>query len=774
MSKISLSLFLLFFAFIGYAQPPACTTTLLSGTEGTRNVSSGEVVCVPAGSGWLGNFLVQNGGHVVICRSNFTGSVTIQPGGTLWDSPAVTYTGALANFGSLNRSTSNCTTCSAPSSGTLTTPSAICSGSQTGINGSAVSGANYEWQRENTLNANNWVSIGGNTEDLASGTIGNLTTTTRFRRRTSACSPLQSSAWVTVTITVNALPSNPLVAVNGSRCGPGTVNLSVTGATNGTTVDWYAAATGGALLTGGSATANYTTPNINTITTYYAELRNTTTGCVSGVRIPVDARVNDEPNTGSLAVDGSRCGPGTVNLSVTGATNGTTVDWYAASTGGSVLTGGTATANYTTPTINSSTTYYAELRNSTTGCVSSSRIPVTATILQQITNTSITGNNNVCTGESSILTATATLDNNITNTYAWYRTSVTPANLISNNSSNTLSVNQSGNYFVVITNSVNNTCRDTVNSPFTFKISQTPNDINITGDNSVCTDQNAVLTANGTIDNTVTNNYAWYRTSVSPSNLIVQNTSNTLSVNQSGNYYVIVTNGANNNCKDTVNNPFTVLANFNNVNTTIQSTNNFLKGSTAIFNVVTPSNNLNYIWQSDFGQGFQSLRNYGNYNGVNTTNLTVSNIQLSAHNQPIRVIASSGNCTDTSNIVIINILDTCANTINTYDTLLTTVTDTLVINAQITNVNIPTQINTLKVFPNPASSHIYIDYGNFNSMNGYTLSIFNSYGQVVFTSLINQQTSYIDLATWSGKGVYYIRLIDLQKNIIETRKLLIN
>lgn len=55
--------------------------------------------------------------------------------------------------------------------------------------------------------------------------------------------------------------------------------------------------------------------------------------------------------------DGVRCAPGTVNLGATG-TDGT-INWFDASTGGSPLGTGTA---FTTPSIGSTTTYYAEVR----------------------------------------------------------------------------------------------------------------------------------------------------------------------------------------------------------------------------------------------------------------------------------------------------------------------------------------------------------------------------------------------------------------------------
>jgi hypothetical protein len=210
----------------------------------------------------------------------------------------------------------------------------------------------------------------------------------------------------------------------------------------------------------------------------------------------------------------------------------------------------------------------------------------------------------------------------------------------------------------------------------------------------------------------------------------------------------------------------------NNTSITPQS-NSLSIGSTATFTASTADPNPSFVWQSDYGQGFQTLNNFGNYSGVNSATLNIANVQLSEHNQPIRVISTSGNCIDTSNVAVINILDTCITNVTGYDTLLTTVTDTLVINATITGINPPNNLNTLKVFPNPASTHITIDYGNFNTMSGYTLKIVNSVGQTVFTTPINQQTSYIDLSTWTGNGIYFVQLIDPQNNTIENRKIVI-
>jgi hypothetical protein len=200
-------------------------------------------------------------------------------------------------------------------------------------------------------------------------------------------------------------------------------------------------------------------------------------------------------------------------------------------------------------------------------------------------------------------------------------------------------------------------------------------------------------------------------------------------------------------------------------------TNSLTTGSTASFTATTSDPNPSFIWQSDLGQGFQTLNNFGIYSGTNTATLNIANVQLSEHNQPIRVISTSGNCIDTSNVAIISITDTCINTIT--DTTFITVTDTLVINTTITGLNPPNNANTIKVFPNPANDHITIDYGNFLVMNGYQLKIENSLGQQVFQTNITQQSDYLNLTTWGGNGLYFVHIIDPQGNTIDIRKIVL-
>lgn len=127
--------------------------------------------------------------------------------------------------------------------------------------------------------------------------------------------------------------------------------------------------------------------------------------------------------------------------------------------------------------------------------------------------------------------------------------------------------------------------------------------------------------------------------------------------------------------------------------------------------------------------------------------------------------------------IITNVFDTTyvtiMDTITLYDTIYVSVTDTLIIDVALTGINPPNNINTLKIYPNPASTHIYINNGNYTLMGGYTIIIVNSLSQIVFNSPIDQAEFYIDLSTWTGYGLYIVKIIDNNNNIIETKKIIL-
>jgi hypothetical protein len=106
-----------------------------------------------------------------------------------------------------------------------------------------------------------------------------------------------------------------------------------------------------------------------------------------------------------------------------------------------------------------------------------------------------------------------------------------------------------------------------------------------------------------------------------------------------------------------------------------------------------------------------------------------------------------------------------------YQTI--TVTDTLLINTNLTGFNPVTYQNTIKIWPNPTNDHITIDNGNLANLTGHQLKISNALGQQVFQSAITQQQFYVDMSTWGGNGIYFVNLINAQGVTIETRKIVL-
>lgn len=194
------------------------------------------------------------------------------------------------------------------------------------------------------------------------------TTTTYYVRYENVCN---NTTCAQVTVNVNPLPAAP-AGTGAARCGTGTVTISATPGA-GETIDWYAASSGGASLLSGNT--SYTTPSISSTATYYAQARNTTTGCISATRTGVTATVNTVP-AAPTAGNAARCGTGTVTITASSA--GNTIDWYDAASGGTLLLSGNT--SYTTPSISGTMIYYAETRTVASGCTSTSRTAVTATV----------------------------------------------------------------------------------------------------------------------------------------------------------------------------------------------------------------------------------------------------------------------------------------------------------------------------------------------------------------------------------------------------------
>lgn len=118
---------------------------------------------------------------------------------------------------------------------------------------------------------------------------------------------------------------------------------------------------------------------------------------------------------------------------------------------------------------------------------------------------------------------------------------------------------------------------------------------------------------------------------------------------------------------------------------------------------------------------------------------------------------------------MITVADTCLELV--FDTVHVTVTDTIIINAY-TALNTNEIESTIKIYPNPATDRITIDYGNYQAMNGYVLRIVDMVGRQLFAGTFSQPFSYIDVSTWS-RGVYFVMISDAQENKVYARKILV-
>ena len=81
--------------------------------------------------------------------------------------------------------------------------------------------------------------------------------------------------------------------------------------------------------------------------------------------------------------------------------------------------------------------------------------------------------------------------------------------------------------------------------------------------------------------------------------------------------------------------------------------------------------------------------------------------------------------------------------------------------------------NSIQIFPNPASSYIIINTGNYKSMANYSICIRDILGRQVFKTLTNEQEFRIDVKNFGGNGIYIVEITDNSNSVVTTRKIII-
>jgi hypothetical protein len=99
--------------------------------------------------------------------------------------------------------------------------------------------------------------------------------------------------------------------------------------------------------------------------------------------------------------------------------------------------------------------------------------------------------------------------------------------------------------------------------------------------------------------------------------------------------------------------------------------------------------------------------------------------------------------------------------------------ETLVINSGPLSFNPPTYASTVNIYPNPANDQITIDCGNLANVSGWSIKIVNAIGQEVFTGEMNTQQYVVPLNSWSGQGLYFVKIYDALNNLVNTKKIIL-
>lgn len=211
----------------------------------------------------------------------------------------------------------------------------------------------------------NWYASATSTAVLGSGasfTTPSISANTTYYAEADnkGCASTRGSSFVTVKTTpvISAASATPICGTSG------TSTLTAT-ATTGSTITWYPIANAGLASGTGSP---FTTPVLTSNRNYYAEA--TLNGCKSTPRTLVVAALQTTVPAITSTTPNATCGGVPVTLTATANTG--TISWYASTTSTTALGTGTT---FTTPSITSSTTYYAEALS---GICKSARVPVLA------------------------------------------------------------------------------------------------------------------------------------------------------------------------------------------------------------------------------------------------------------------------------------------------------------------------------------------------------------------------------------------------------------
>ncbi|MDA8886120.1 T9SS type A sorting domain-containing protein [Bacteroidia bacterium] len=153
-------------------------------------------------------------------------------------------------------------------------------------------------------------------------------------------------------------------------------------------------------------------------------------------------------------------------------------------------------------------------------------------------------------------------------------------------------------------------------------------------------------------------------------------------------------------------------------------------GTDAQFIAKSQHSQATYQWQTNLGVGFQDLSNALQYSGVITDTLTISSVSMANNNQPFKCIVSFNNCSDTSDVVSLTVLD----------------------NASIDEIK---QTYSYAVYPNPVGSEATLRADL--RLIGKTYYVYTLNGQLISESEITSPNTLINLKDFEA-SVYLLKV----------------
>lgn len=449
------------------------------------------------------------------------------------------------------------------------------------------------------------------------------------------------------------------------------------------------------------------------------------------------------------------CSGFTTTLTVT-TQSLSTVSWFATSTSTTVLGTGTlyATPTLTTGATATTYTFYAEAQTCT---VSANRTPVTVTVYP-LPNVTISGNNYVCAGYSTVLTG------NGASTYSWSTSATTQ----------TISVAPSSatDYTVIGTDALgckNQAVQNVSISPLPVVSITSPT-------NTACSGYTTILTGNGA------NTYTWSTSVTTPTAAVSPTTTTSYTVTGTDTKGCINTATFNLTVISlpvvTINGPTVAACAGTTITLTAGGANTYTwntSATTAIINPA-PSVNTNYTVTGTGSNGCNNTAVYSaTVHPLPTISVTSTHTLLCT--QPLQQTATltpSGGLSYTWSPAI-PLTGEISPSVTTSYTLtgadVNGCVNTFVFTQSVSICSgIDEQTTSLPQFavhPNPGNGIYYVSATGVQNAN-VKAEIFNSIGQSILTKEISQNTFELNLSGFAN-GIYYIRLINSDKVIFTSK-----